>query len=253
MPIDRKFWDEILLSEVANIHLEALQADGTLGSVFPEVQAMVGFGGLSEGHKDLWEHTKKVVIQCEPILAVRWAALFHDVGKPVAFKREGGKICFYHHEAVSARLFKEAALRTKFFDHDPRVGAEITFLIRNVGFVESYERNWSDSGVRRLGKDLGIHLDATLALARGDLTTGNQAKRKHCLDLVDELETRIKTLAKQDAIPQALPKGLGDALMAKKNLKPGPELGRIMAALKSRVEAGELPRNAAIEIYLNAL
>jgi predicted RecB family endonuclease len=140
--------------------------------------------------------------------------------------------------------------RTGLFAKDPQVALGISFLIRNVGFVEAYESSWTDSAVRRLGKDLGVYVQDTLALSRGDITTANDGKRKRFLAQVSELEHRIEDLAKQDAIPPALPKGLGDALGARLGLPPGRELGEVMKALKARVEAGELPRNAAIEVYL---
>jgi poly(A) polymerase len=244
-------WDQLILSHNANHRLESLQADGTILAVFPEVQTLVGFGGADSGHKDLWSHTKQVVIQCVPILAVRWAALFHDVGKPQAFQRVDGKICFHHHEAISASLFKRAAKRVGWFE--PRLEEEIIFIIRNVGLAEAYESSWSDSAVRRLSKDLGGSANLVLALARGDSTTGNPAKHKKHLDKTSELQKRIEALKAQDSIPQALPKGLGDALMAELKLEAGPELGRVMSGLKQAVEAGKLPRNAEIEVYIQHL
>ena len=42
---------------------------------------MVGFGDGEWRHKDVWKHTKQVVRQAVPRLEVRWASLFHDIGK----------------------------------------------------------------------------------------------------------------------------------------------------------------------------
>ena len=249
----RETWDEILTAKDAYDRLEELHADGTLHSVFPEITPIVGFGGLDEGHKDLWDHTKRVVSQAVPQPVVRWAALFHDVGKPKRFHRDPktGKISFHNHEGLSASLFRAAARRTQFFTSDE--AKTIEFLIRHLGHVEAYERDWTDSAVRRLSKLIEGYTDEVLALCRADITTRFSEKRRAHIERTNDLARRIRELAALDAIPPALPKGLGDALMAKLGLQPGRELGLIMNGLRGRVEAGELPRNAEIEVYLQAL
>src|SRR5690606_20716080 len=73
--------DELLVSRHADVGLEVLLEAGFFAAVMPELTKIVGFGD-GESHKDVWRHTKQVVIQCLPRLAVRWAALFHDIGKP---------------------------------------------------------------------------------------------------------------------------------------------------------------------------
>ena len=55
---------------------------GSLALLFPELQATVNMKQeKGRHHKDVWEHTKLVVKQAVPRPAVRWAALFHDIGK----------------------------------------------------------------------------------------------------------------------------------------------------------------------------
>lgn len=251
MILDRTAWDEFLVSSDADSRLEALQANGVLRAVFPELQALVGFGGGSSGHKDLWAHTKQVVIQTVPEPKSRWASLFHDVGKPISFDRHEGKITFHHHESASARLFLKAARRSEFFT--PHEVAEIAFVIENLGLVEAYEPTWTDSAVRRLTRDLGDYLEAVFAVARADCTSARFERRRKNLGLTHELRTRIDKLKAKAAIPPALPKGLGNALMERLGLREGRELGEVIGKLKARVEAGELPRNAPVEVYLAAL
>ncbi len=101
--------DHVLLDRDVFDQLETLRSDGTIPLMFPEIEALVGFGGEDSGHKDLWEHTKLVVGQTKSQVLLRWAALFHDVGKPRCFtKNAQGKISFHHHESVSAKLFAKA-------------------------------------------------------------------------------------------------------------------------------------------------
>ena len=81
LPDLRSRLDRIMLGEDPEAGLDMLLACGALGALLPEVGALVGFGDGEWRHKDVWKHTKQVVRQAVPRLEVRWAALFHDVGK----------------------------------------------------------------------------------------------------------------------------------------------------------------------------
>lgn len=247
--VQREQWDAILVRKDVDRRLEELQADGVLRSEFPSLSALVGFGGRGTGHKDLWAHTIQVVQQTVPKPLLRWASLFHDVGKPRSFNVIGGKITFHGHEIASARIFRrEAAKLFTKYELD-----KVSFVISHLGHVEAYYPEWSDSAVRRLDRELGQHLDNVFAVARADCTTGDPKKRRKQLRRVRELRQRIDELRAIDALPPALPKGLGNALQAHLGLEPGPELGKVIEGLRARVEAGELPRNGAIDLYLRSL
>jgi poly(A) polymerase len=244
--------DEVLLSPEVVVRLEGLNQDGTLAEMFPEVHAMVGFGGGDTGHKDLWGHTKQVVAQTLRVPHLRWAALFHDVGKPSCFTKEAnGEVSFHLHEGKSARLFNQAASRTKLFTREER--DLIYFLIRNLGHVEAYEPHWTDSAVRRLRVDSQGHLDDLLALARADITTKHANKRAAHHQRMKELKDRVEDLTALDSIPPALPTGLGLRITAEFGIPPGPPLGRALGVLKAAVEAGHLPRQADPQVLVDYL
>jgi poly(A) polymerase len=245
-------WDTFLVSKDVGARLEQLQAEGVLESVFPSFKRLVGFGGGDSGHKDLWEHTKQVVRQTVPKVDLRWASLFHDIAKPVCFDVRSGKVSFHGHETLGAKIFRQEAARVGFFKPDQV--KMISFIIENLGHVEAYEPDWSDGAVRRLDKRLDEfgYLCEVFSVARADCTTANPKKRRRQLQRTADLLDRIYKLRDIDALEPALPKGLGDALQARLGLSPGPELGQVMRALKGRVEAGELPRNADFEVYLSS-
>src|SRR5262245_35820128 len=81
LPDLRARLDRIMLAPGADAGLDALLTSNVLETVLPEVQHLVGFGDGEFRHKDVWKHTKQVVAQAEARLEVRWAALFHDIGK----------------------------------------------------------------------------------------------------------------------------------------------------------------------------
>lgn len=242
--------DNALMCRRPAEELELLLDTGVLEQVYPEVTAMVGFGGEGHGHKDLWWHTKTVVAQAKGRRPVRWAALFHDVGKVPTFSRAKGKVTFHGHEIVSARLFDKAARRTGLADDFRK---HVRFLVRHLGRIEAYESDWTDSAVRRLFRDCERHFDDLLLLAGADITTKHADKRRAHRTRMMELSDRAVAIAEADASEPPLPKGLGTLVIEHLALDPGPEVGRIMAELAAAVEAGELPARAEPDVYLGWL
>lgn len=243
-----ELWTRVLMGRRSIEGLNFLLATGVLEETFPEVHRMVGFGGQNQGHKDLWDHTQKVVLQSKRVPSIKWAALFHDVGKPVSFSKESGKITFHQHEAASARLFRSAALRTRLFDKD--FADKVQFLVRGLGLLEGYSSQWSDSAVRRLHKELGEHFDEVLLLARADVTSKHMAKRARVQRLMHELSERAKAIAAADAVVPPLPKGLGTAISTTFGIPPSPRLGGILKALKARFDAGTLEGHKDVDFYV---
>lgn len=242
---------QILLGTMPDMALVFLQRTGLLGGLLPEVTAMVDFRDEHERHKDLWTHTITVVAQVQSTPVLRWAALLHDIGKiKTRSFDERGKVHFFGHEVAGARMFKRIARR---LDFPPSEADRMRFLIRNHLRAGQYEPDWTDSAVRRFGQQMGSGLDDLIALSRADITTRSDRKRNRHLELLDELVQRLQSIRAQDAIAPALPKGLGNVLMERFGMDPGPALGRVMTALKARVEDGELPRGAEHEVYLDFL
>jgi poly(A) polymerase len=228
--------------------LESLQTSGVLGETLPEVQAMVGFGGQGQGHKDLWAHTKQVVRQTKAQPSLRWAALFHDVGKVSTLSRATGKVSFHQHEFVSASLLRRALARTRLVDAD--VLHEAHAVVRSLGLVEAYQSDWTDSAVRRLQKELGEHFDRVLLVARADITTKHAHKREKHHERLHQLAERAKDIAARDAIVPPLPKGLGDALMAAFGIAPSKRLGDLKAAIEKAVVEGRVEAHRDAAFYV---
>jgi poly(A) polymerase len=242
--------DQALMSAAPDAELEALFKSGILSELYPEVTCMVGFGGAGQGHKDLWEHTKTVVAQTVPRRAIRWAALFHDVGKVETFSRDSGKVTFHSHEMVSARAFDKAARRTE-LDRDLR--KHIRFLVRYLGYVESYADDWTESAVRRVQRDTEPYFEDLVALARADITTKHDHKRRQHQVRMDTLSERAREIARKDAELPLLPKGLGTKIIQELAIAPGPRIGELMDDLKKAVENGELEPRAELDVYVRYL
>jgi poly(A) polymerase len=243
--------DRIVMGADPELGLDALLACGGLDALFPEVHAMVGFGDGEWRHKDVWKHTKQVVRQAAPRLEVRWAALFHDIGKVKTRSiSPEGKVHFLGHAEVGTRMFEKIDRRVPLFAVEPGLKETVHFLILHHLRANQYEPTWTDSAVRRFARELGAHLEDLLCLARADITTKRPEKRRRGLGQIEELAERIRKLAEEDARVPALPSGLGNAIVSAFGLPPSPKIGEVKRILESAVAEGEIAPQQSVEAYV---
>jgi poly(A) polymerase len=243
--------DRVMMGQDPELGLDRLLESGVLAAIFPEVHAMVGFGDGEWRHKDVWKHTKQVVRQAVPRLEVRWASLFHDIGKVKTRSiTPDGKVHFLGHAEVGTRMFDKLDRRVAMFEPDPALKSTVRFLILHHLRANQYEKEWTDSAVRRFARELGEHLDDLLCLARADITTKRPEKKKKGLAQIDELQLRITTLAAEDAKVPPLPSGVGDAIMKAFELKPSRLIGDIKRALEEAIANGEIAPQQPNEAYV---
>jgi poly(A) polymerase len=246
--------DRVVMGDDPERGLDDLLDTGALGALFPEVHAMVGFGDGEWRHKDVWKHTKQVVRQAVPRLEVRWASLFHDIGKVKTRSiAPDGKVHFLGHAEVGTRMFDKLDRRLGLFGYEAALKDTVRFLVLHHLRANQYSPDWTDSAVRRLARELAEHLDDLLCLARADITTKRPEKKRRGLQQIEELGQRIGRLAAEDAREPALPSGIGDAIMHSFGLPPSRKVGEVKRALEAAVEAGEVPRGQSAEVYLEIL
>ncbi len=247
----RERLDRVVMGSDPESGLDALLASGALAAMFPEVHAMVGFGDGEWRHKDVWKHTKQVVRQSVPRLEVRWASLFHDIGKTKTRSiSPEGKVHFLGHAEVGSRMFDKLDRRIALFAPEPALKSTVRFLVLHHLRANQYEKTWTDSAVRRFARELGEHLDDLLCLARADITTKRPEKKRHGLSQISELSVRIGELAAEDAKQPPLPSGVGDLLMKDLGIPPSRKIGEIKKALEQAIEVGELPPHEPSELYV---
>lgn len=238
-----------LLGRAVGEALEWLRESGLLAQVLPELEATVNFSQeLGRRHKDLWEHTKQVVAQSAPILAVRWAALLHDMGKvPTRALTADGKVTFHGHAEVGARMFDPIARR---LDFPTALRARVRWLILHHQRISQYDSSWTDSAVRRFYRSMEAHLDDLLLLSRADVTSARPEKRAQVAAMLEDLVQRVVRLRELDATEPPLPPGLGDALMERFALSAGRWIGDLKRRLEQAIERGELAPHQPSDVYL---
>jgi poly(A) polymerase len=243
--------DRVVMGEDPELGLDTLLFNGALAAILPEVHAMVGFGDGEWRHKDVWKHTKQVVRQAPQRLEVRWAALFHDIGKVKTRSiSPDGKVHFLGHAEVGTRMFEKLDRRLVLFAPEPALKETVRFLILHHLRANQYEESWTDSAVRRFAREIGDHLDDLLCLSRADITTKRPEKKRRGLSQIEELAARIQKLAEEDAQVPPLPSGVGDAIMKAFALKPSRLIGDIKRALEEAIAKGEIAPHQACEAYV---
>jgi len=245
---------KLMLGKHPRLGLEALVDSGLAERVLPELPALRLEVDEHHHHKDVYEHTLRVVEQAisyeadyglEGDFVLRFAALLHDIGKPATRKLEtGGGVTFHQHDLVGARLAKKR-MRELRFDNDTirDVSRLIELHLRFFGYGE---QAWSDSAVRRYVRDAGSMLDRLHALTRSDVTTRNQRKADRLSHAYDDLELRIAALREQEEIDSIRPDLSGEDIMRILDLKPGREVGEARNfLLELRLDEGALETEEA--------
>ena len=117
---------ELLLGE--HVRDALMECIDIIGAVLPELVAMKGFDQHTPYHiYDVWEHTAWVVQRAPRTPLARWAALFHDCGKPGAFFMDGDRGHFYGHPRLSVALARGALARLTLA---PAFVADVLVLVR---------------------------------------------------------------------------------------------------------------------------
>lgn len=233
--------ETIILSDHPDYGLESLNKSGSIKNLFPGLLPIIGFGGGKTGHKDLWAHTKQVVKQCPKDLVIRFAALYHDTGKPSSFRMTKHGATFHMHEIRSVEIFRHDSEISPIFVNKEE-NDRIAKLIRSLGQIESYDESWSDGALIRMHKEIAEEWKPTCLLAKADVTSARPGRRDVIAGKVDAMDERLKTLlrAAEKQAAMKLPKGLGQVIERTLGIKPGREMGALIKRLQHDVERGEI-------------
>jgi poly(A) polymerase len=244
---------KLIMSENPRIGIALLVETGLADYVLPEIPKLKLEIDEHHHHKDVYEHTLKVLEQAisledrlgGPNLVIRLAALLHDIGKPKTRELiDGGGVSFHHHEVVGARMAKER-LKTLRFSND--VVSDVSSLVfLHLRFHGYGTGEWTDSAVRRYIRDAEHQLIHLHVLTRADCTTRNQRKAESLAKTYDSLEERILKLMAEEELEKIRPDLDGVEIMAILGISPSPIVGRAYQYLLDlRMDRGPLGPEAA--------
>ena len=252
---------KIVMSNHPRVGLTVMVETGLAEYVLPELPLLQLEEDEHHHHKDVYEHTLKVLEQAidletghEPQLPgdliLRMAALLHDIGKPKTRKFESdGRVSFHHHEVVGARMTKKRMKSLRFSNEQiDEVSQLVELHLRFHGYGTG---EWSDSAVRRYVRDAGPLLSRLHKLTRADSTTRNKRRAEALQKAYDGLEQRIADLQEQEELDSIRPDLNGAQIMEILEIGPGREVGEAYKfLLELRLDQGPLAPQLAQEQLL---
>ena len=222
--------NKLIVVDAPSAGLWFLVETGLADLFLPELPAMRLEHDPIHRHKDVLTHTLAVIENVRPdahpdfdFRKTRLAALFHDVGKPKTRGYLQGKGTTFHmHDVVGAKMTRKRLVALRFPNEDID---DVTELVRLHLRFHTYQMGWTDSAVRRYVNDAGPLLDELNVLTRCDCTTRNEKKALRLAQRMDELESRIASLAAQEELKAIRPEMDGVAVMQHLGLSPSRVVG----------------------------
>lgn len=229
---------------------------GLMPYVLPEIEALKK-NDVVNGvhHKDIFKHTLEVlafVSRYSDDIWLRWAALFHDVGKPVVKKFEHGKDSmegkgrgqwtFTNHAEVGAKMIQKIFKRMSLpMDDRMKIVEDLVHYHMHPHNLCSTEV--TDSAIRRLLFNLGDNIDALMLLCRADITSTNEIKVQGFREKYNYLEERMVEIEEKDHIRNFQPPVDGNEIMEMFNLTPCRTVGILKEAVKNAILDGVIPND----------
>ncbi len=187
---------KIMKADRPSISFHHFQETGILPLILPELSLCAGVSQKGFHEYDVFEHLLR---SCDAAPAdnpeVRFAALFHDLGKP-AVKRTGedGIPTFYNHDSESVKIAESIMIRYRFPKNRMN---RILHLIGNHMF--HYTPDWTDAAVRRFIRKIELDcLEDQYLLRKADIEGMSSDDEHNKFGNLNALKLRVGKILEEE-------------------------------------------------------
>lgn len=225
--------------------LAELQRCGLLQLIIPELAALdIVETRNGRAHKNNFYHTLEVVdnvAKHSDNLWLRWAALFHDVGKTKSKRWEPTLgWTFHNHNYIGAKMIPSIFRRMK-LPMDAKMKYVEKLVDLHMRPIVIADEVVTDSAVRRLMNDAGDDIDDLMTLCEADITSKNEVRKKRFLENFRMVREKLTDLKERDYKRLLQPVIDGNEIMEMFSLQPCREVGQLKQYLKDAVLDNRVP------------
>ena len=239
--------NKIILSDIPSYGFKLLFQSGLLELIFPEMVKLHGVQKINgKTHKDNFYHTLQVldnICLMTDNLWLRWAAILHDIAKPVTQRfHEKAGWTFHGHEDLGAKwvptIFRK--LKLPLDDRMKYVQKLVRLHLRPIALVHNQV---TDSAVRRMVFEAGEDVSDLMILCKADVTSKNPERVKKYQQNFIQVEDKIKEVEERDRVMNFQPPVTGEMIIEMFDIEPGKVIGDMKAEIKEAILDGKIANN----------